>query len=61
MSDPAIIIQAVVQRAPQWLRHGLISHDAAVRARAEDVMAAMIAEALAKSGTGERPLPDPVG
>ena len=42
------IIQAVVARAPAWLRHDLAAADPSVRARAEDAMAAMIAEAIAR-------------
>jgi len=42
------IINAVVQRAPQWLRHDLASSDKAVRQRAEETMAAMLADALGK-------------
>lgn len=61
MSDPVLIIQAVVQRAPRWLRHDLSSHDAAVRTRAEETIAAMIADALAKAGTTEHPGPEPLG
>ncbi|MBC2666746.1 hypothetical protein H7F51_14590 [Novosphingobium flavum] len=47
--DIASIIQAVVQRAPQWLRHDMSSKDEAVRLRAEEAMAAMIADALTKA------------
>jgi hypothetical protein len=43
-------ILRVIERAPQWLRHDLESKDAAVRSRAEETLAAMIADALG-SGT----------
>ncbi|WP_335325309.1 DUF6771 family protein [Rhizorhabdus wittichii] len=36
----------VVEHAPSWLRQDLASKDAAVRVRAEDTLAAMIAAAL---------------
>lgn len=41
------IILSTVERAPQWVRHDLTSKDAAVRGRAEETIAAMIANALA--------------
>ena len=47
-SNLAEAIQAVVERAPLWLRQDLSSKDAGVRARAEDAMVAMIAEALGR-------------
>jgi len=50
-ADISAIIEAVVQRAPQWLRHDLASSDKAVRARAEETMAAMLAEALSQIRT----------
>ena len=43
-------ILRVIERAPQWLRHDLESKDAGVRSRAEETLAAMIADALG-SGT----------
>jgi bifunctional ADP-heptose synthase (sugar kinase/adenylyltransferase) len=36
----------VIERAPQWVRHDLESKDAALRVRAEETLAAMIAAAL---------------
>jgi hypothetical protein len=36
----------VIERTPQWVRHDLDSKDAAVRSRAEETLAAMIAAAL---------------
>lgn len=39
-------IHAIVARAPEWIRHDLLSKEPAVRARAEDALAAMIATAL---------------
>jgi len=45
------IIHTIVKRVPQWLRHDLTSHDKAVRMRAKETIAAMIAEALSKVPT----------
>jgi hypothetical protein len=39
-------IAKVVEHAPGWLRQDLASKDSAVRTRAEDTLAAMIAAAL---------------
>ena len=47
-AEVSAIIHAIVQRAPQWLRHDLASSDKAVRQRAEETMAAMLADALGK-------------
>lgn len=46
------LILRVIERAPQWLRHDLESKDASVRRRAEETLAAMIADALG-NGTAE--------
>ena len=46
------IILRTVERAPQWVRHDLTSKDSAVRGRAEETIAAMIANALS-NGTAE--------
>lgn len=43
------IIAHVLDRAPQWLRHDLAAKDAAARLRAEETLAAMIADALDKA------------
>jgi len=40
------MILAVLERAPEWVRHDLTAKDAAIRARAEETLAAMIASAL---------------
>lgn len=40
------IVGKVLGKAPAWVRHDLGSADKAVRARAEDALAAMIAAAL---------------
>jgi len=45
------IILRILERAPQWIRHDLESRDAGVRTRAEETLAAMIANALGE-GTG---------
>ena len=61
MSDSADIVHAVVQRSPQWLRHDFVSQDPALRARAEETIAAMIADALARVGTADHREPEPLG
>ncbi len=43
-------ILRVIERAPLWLRHDLEAKDAAVRRRAEETLAAMIADGLANEG-----------
>ncbi|MCI4592537.1 hypothetical protein MOK15_20980 [Sphingobium sp. BYY-5] len=40
------IILRVIERAPQWIRHDLESKNVGARARAEETLAAMIANAL---------------
>lgn len=49
----AIILRAV-ERTPQWVRHDLVSKDASARNRAEETMAAMIADALV-NGASDSP------
>lgn len=44
------LIMAVLHRAPQWIRHDLLSKEESVKQRAEESLAAMIANALV-SGT----------
>ncbi|WP_072893137.1 DUF6771 family protein [Sphingobium sp. YR657] len=39
-------ILAVIERSPQWVRHDLGSRETAIRARAEETLAAMIAAAV---------------
>lgn len=39
-------ILAVIERAPQWIRHDLTAKDAAARIRAEESLAAMIVDAI---------------
>lgn len=46
MDDIQPRILAAVERAPQWVRHDLTSTEPAIRTRAEEAMAAMIAQAL---------------
>ncbi len=48
------IILRVLERTPQWIRHDLASKDSSVRARAEETLAAMIANAPGE-GTGDSP------
>ncbi|MGF7156455.1 DUF6771 family protein [Novosphingobium gossypii] len=47
-------ILRVLERAPQWIRHDLEAKDDAIRARAEETLAAMIANAL-QTGTSASP------
>jgi len=46
MDDIQPLILAAVQRAPQWVRHDLVSTEATIRTRAEEAMAAIIGQAL---------------
>ncbi|WP_197279307.1 hypothetical protein [Novosphingobium sp. AAP1] len=46
------IVLTVIGRAQQWIRHDLDAKDDAIRARAEETLAAMIANAL-RDGAGE--------
>lgn len=46
-------ILRVVERAPEWMRRDLDSKDAVVRIRAEEALAAMIADALNKQNDAE--------
>ncbi|WP_286772891.1 DUF6771 family protein [Sphingomonas sp. 66-10] len=46
MGDIQPIILAAVERAPQWVRHDLSSAEATIRTRAEEAMAAIIAQML---------------
>ena len=46
------LILRVIERAPQWVRHDLGAKDEAIRTRAEETLAAMIANAL-DTGTTE--------
>ncbi|NMN07597.1 MULTISPECIES: DUF6771 family protein [unclassified Novosphingobium] len=39
-------ILGVIERAPQWLRNDLAAKDASARARAEEALAAMLADAI---------------
>jgi len=43
------LVLRVLERAPQWVRQDLLSGDPAVRARAEETLAAMISSALQES------------
>jgi len=48
--DSTKIVLVGLERAPEWVRHDLAAKDAAIRARAEETLAAMIASALAQDG-----------
>ena len=50
--DLQAIILSVIERAPQWIRRELEAKDQRARARAEEALAAMIADAL-QMGAGE--------
>ena len=43
---PLTLALKVIERAPQWLRHDLLSKDVAARGRAEETLAAQIVDAL---------------
>ena len=40
------IVEAVIARAPEWIRRDLMSSEASTRTRAEEALAAMITAAL---------------
>jgi hypothetical protein len=42
-------ITAVLARAPEWIRHDLVSKEPGARARAEETLAAMVANALSQA------------
>ncbi|WP_448664572.1 hypothetical protein ACG3SL_07815 [Sphingomonas sp. CJ20] len=44
--DLQATIAAIIARTPEWVRQELLSKDRATRARAEEALAAMIADAL---------------
>ena len=46
------ILLGVIERAPEWIRHDLAAKDAATRARAEETLAAMTADALGNGNAG---------
>ena len=46
-------ILRVIERAPDWIRRDLVSKDAVARIRAEESLAAMIADALDQSADAE--------
>lgn len=50
MDDCRTTIRGVLARTPQWVRQDLGARDVAMRDRAEDALAAMIAEAIAGPG-----------
>lgn len=45
--DLTEIVTTILRAAPQWIRSDLVSKDAALKERAEDALAAMIASAIA--------------
>lgn len=55
MDDPHTkIILRIIERAPQWIRHDLDTKDDALRTRAAETLAAMIANAL-REAAGDTP------
>ncbi len=42
-------VNAIIARAPEWIRHDLASKDQNSRTRAEETLAAMITNALAEA------------
>lgn len=42
----AASVNRVLARAPEWIRHNLVSSEASTRSRAEEALAAMIAAAM---------------
>ena len=46
MDKQLAVITGVVRRAPEWIRHDLLTKDPTGRQRAEEALAAMIAAAL---------------
>lgn len=52
-SDICATVSAVLAKTPEWVRTELSSKDATVRVRAEEALAAMIADALG-SGIEDR-------
>jgi hypothetical protein len=48
-SEQGHLILSILQRLPQWIRHDLAGKDDNTRLRAEESLAAMIADALVKN------------
>ena len=46
ISELTHIVHEAISNAPQWVKHDLTSKDPALKARAEDALAAMIAAVL---------------
>jgi len=46
----ATVVLSAIERAPQWIRRDLDSKDRIVRVQAEESLAAIIADALRKTG-----------
>ena len=45
-------ISGIIARVPEWIRHDLPSKEASARTRAEETLAAMIANALVEVDRG---------
>lgn len=52
IEDISALILKTIERAPQWLRHDLLSKDAVTRSRAEETLAAMIVDTLPHGTAG---------
>ncbi|WP_254295997.1 DUF6771 family protein [Sphingomonas tagetis] len=52
-SDLQQIVAAILARAPDWLKQGLLSKEVKIRREAEESLAAMIAAAVASSNDNE--------
>lgn len=57
--DLTVIITTVLNQAPQWIRVDLASKEPALRERAEEALAAMIAAAVASAERLAFPPPSP--
>ena len=47
--DITTTVQALLARAPEWIRRDLFAKDSIARTRAEEALAAMIADALSEA------------
>ncbi|HJS09996.1 hypothetical protein [Sphingopyxis sp.] len=51
--EPTNIVLRAVERAPRWIRRDLDAKDPVARIRAEELLAAMIADALDQQADAE--------
>lgn len=52
------LVLRMIERMPQWIRHDLAAKDESTRQRAEETLAAMIGDALAKDAEAPQPTSD---